>query len=160
MKGRFFTSAVILLILLGSGILFKANSQVQSVPEKLFTFRVYVPGNETHPDPIFDKLVETYIKRELRQLPDISVVPLGDHSHPFDYTMRIIGWESTANSGKKTGLIALSCVVVRGAFNSFEYHNLYTGPRESLEEGCMYFIGNIDNFLDGERKLINNLQKP
>lgn len=43
-----------------------------------FTFAVNMEGSQQRPDSDFEMLVKTYIKMELRKLPDVRVVPEGD----------------------------------------------------------------------------------
>ena len=105
-------------------------------------------GSSKHPDLGFETLVKTYVKRELRKLPDVKVVPAGEYGQ---WQLHIIGWETTTDSGVETGNVALSSVAtIGGAFQRtafFEHHLLQTGARDDLEEFCTVLVGRVDEIL-------------
>ena len=70
MNNRFFIGTLILLVLLSCGILFKADSQIQTSPTKFkVAVRVMCLENTVH-----QAEVEGAIKRELRTFEDVQIV--------------------------------------------------------------------------------------
>lgn len=107
-------------------------------------------GSSKNPDPVFESLVKTYVKRELRRIPDVEVVPLEAKS--YDYHVHLLGREIYFKDGRPSGNYALSTALVWGSFlEIYEAMWLYTGPRTNLEEGCVSLVGGIDDHLDAER---------
>ena len=85
MKNRYFTSTLILLVLLTCGILIKANSQIQPTPPK-FKVAVSVQCEE---NSVHQSQVEGVIKRELRSFGDVEIVG-GDLSNAlWEYMIRV-----------------------------------------------------------------------
>ena len=85
MKVRFFTGMLISLVLLSSGILFKAHSQVQpAYPKFKVAVDVQCDENETH-----QTLVEGGIKRGLRTFGDVQIVGSGLRNPLWDYRISV-----------------------------------------------------------------------
>ena len=125
--------------------------------EQTFTFAVNMEGSQQRPDPAFETLVRIYMKRELRKLSDVRVVPEGKDA---DWRVSLIGWEGVNVDGIGTGNIALSTVIMSGGpVWKYEYHHLQTGPREGLAENCTVIVGLIDKLLDKYRRPVS-LHKP
>lgn len=119
--------------------------------EQTFTFAVNMEGSQQRPDSDFETLVGTYIKRELRKLPDVRVVPEGKGAA---WRLSLIGWEGASPGDVGTGNIVLSVVIMSGGpVWKYEYHHLQTGPKEGLAENCVVIVGLIDKLLDKHRNL-------
>ena len=104
-------------------------------------------GSSGQPDAVFETLVQTYIKRELNLLHDVTVAPADAPGDSY-FTVKTVGWEIKTGPGVKTGIIALSCATVHGDLEVLVNHNLYTGTRSGLAEICTAIVGTIDNDLD------------
>ena len=61
-------------------------------------------GSQQRPDSGFERLVRTYIKRELGKLPDVRVVPEGKDA---DWRVSLIGWEGTTPVDVGTGNVRM-----------------------------------------------------
>ena len=117
-----------------------------------FTFAVNMQGSDQRPDSDFETLVTTQVKTELRELPDVQVVPKGKNAV---WRLNLIGWEGANVDDRGTGNIVLSAVIISGGPEwRYEYHLLQTGPKECLEEYCIIIVSYIDKLLDKHRKLI------
>ena len=92
MKNRYFTGTLILLILLISGILIKADSQIQPAFPK-FRVAIYVNcENQSH-----QLQVEGVIKRELRSFGDVQIVgnDIRNGLWQFRISVTLLGFKET-----------------------------------------------------------------
>ena len=124
-----------------------SNTDIRLV--QTFTFAVNMQGSDQRPDRGFETLVKTHIKKELRKLPDVRVVPEGKDAA---WRLSLIGWEGANVDGVGTGNIVLSSVIMSGGPEwRYEYHHLQTGPKAVLAENCAVIVGLIDKILDEHR---------
>ena len=136
----------ILICLLTFTFMLACKSDTDIRLGQTFTFAVTMEGSQQRPDSDFEMLVKTYIKRELRELPDVRVVPEGKDA---DWRVSLIGWEGATPVDAGTGNIVLSVVIMSGGPEwRYEYHLLQTGPKEGLQENCAIIVNQIDKLLD------------
>ena len=103
MKDRCFAASLILLVLLTSGILFKANSQERKIFSN-FKVAVRVQCPENHH---VENLMESYIKQELRSFKDVDIV--GSNANPpmWQKLIDIHAMEIKDSSGMNTRSFAI-----------------------------------------------------
>ena len=168
MRDRFFTGTLILLVLFGCGILFKADSQAQWTLPK---FHVCV--KVTSDDENTKTLIESYINRELRSLGDVKVVTSMDTSH----FLKVVAAERDSH-WHKTGSVAIAVCFYRYS-NIPEFYikpdllemwqdlyisSMYTEPRvlsllypkKDLRRACEYITAIMDQEkFEPMRKIFN-----
>ncbi len=143
---------------------------VQTEPEK-FKVAVLVSksNDDTQSQKSLNNLIKSYIKRELRSLGDVEIVDRDLDRATFQYVMAISMVEATYKDGSKTGLVAMSVLLLERIppnrfndlwrerytkFPAFLYplSGVITVGWTELDEECKSIVADFDTtFLEPER---------